>query len=141
MQKTRYITVDLEVRSSAPFNAFCEFFEQYDLCAMLLEDEESDGWMSNISLDAMNNAETCIQHYLSVLKAMPVQAREDWNKAHHRCMNIGYHSSSSDWGFSDQLTADTLAKMAEMDIAVAFTLYPIDMQDDYIDCYEDEAPN
>ncbi|ODA35866.1 hypothetical protein A8L45_02190 [Veronia pacifica] len=133
MQHTRYITVDLEIRSSLPFHKLVDFFEKADEYAHLHFDKDTNEWSISSSLDPKHSPNACIVYYIEWIKSFPDDVRQEWGHAHQKCMNIGYSVSSSHWGFVENISSDTLAEMAALGLSLAVTLYPIDMQENYID--------
>lgn len=127
--KTHYITVDIELRSTQPFRTLCQYFTEKELlCELYPPDHDLAHWAANVSLDDLSNADACIQHYCYWLLAMPEAVRTEWESLNHKCMNIGYNTSSTHYAFSDVLSAKTVTLLAMLDLGIAFTLYPVECE-------------
>ena len=123
--KTRYITVDLEIRSHKLFPFLTAFLKQQDTyCEVYPPNEHDPYWATNISFESLDNPNYCIEKHCQWLNAMPNEAKKEWDEIEHKCVNIGYEVSTQNGAFTELLSPSNMKKIAELSLGLGFTLYP-----------------
>ncbi|KJG17699.1 hypothetical protein C0W92_00155 [Photobacterium angustum] len=124
--KTRYITVDLEIRSHKPFPFLAAFLKQQDTCCEVYPPNEHDPyWATNLSFEPLDNPNDCIEQHCQWLNAIPNKAKQEWDEIEHKCVNIGYEGSSQHLAFTEFLSPSIIKRLAEFNLGLGLTLYSI----------------
>ncbi|MCG3864532.1 MULTISPECIES: hypothetical protein [unclassified Photobacterium] len=124
--KTRYITIDLEIRSHKPFSSLATFLKQQDTyCEVYPPNEHDPYWTINFSFEPLDNPNYCIEQHCQWLKSMPNDAKQEWDEIEHKCVNIGYETCSEPWAFTELLSPSIIKQLAEFNLGLGLTLYPV----------------
>jgi len=84
-------------------------------------------WSTNVSWDAKRNPNSCIRTICSFVNRLSDDAKEQWEKAHHKVLNIGIETASSHWAFEQHISSETVSRMHAIGVGIAVTLYPTEM--------------
>ncbi|KPA51700.1 hypothetical protein VT25_16475 [Photobacterium leiognathi subsp. mandapamensis] len=128
--KTTYITVDLELHAEQPFYALLEFInKKYSGTEIYPPDNYHPQWITNLSFDDYNSANSCLENHCNWLKSMPDSVKAEWNSISHKVMNVGYNTSSTHRAFIEQIKPSVIKQLADLGLGFAFTLYPHEQED------------
>ena len=129
LDKTRFITIDLEIRSDEPLDELYAFlYKRYDCCSRYPPCKHCPDWFTIISFTSYADCNLCIENHCKWLNSMPPDAKSQWRKAKQRCMNIGYNTSSKHHAFIQYIRPDLISQLAKLEMGLAFTLYPIEIE-------------
>jgi hypothetical protein len=70
--------------------------------------------------------ETLILAFCDLIESLSLSSRSLWDSSRERVIDLGYEVSSSRDHTADRITADTLRRMAALQIHLAWTFYPPD---------------
>ena len=130
MSLIRYINTDLDLVSSDPHE---ELFADFEDMGCLVHCENDDGgWRSTWETTRFETPEQTffetpeetIQAILSILDSLPESARSVWQACHERTFDIGYDCGDEPWGFQQEISNMTLARIAALGATLRVTIYP-----------------
>ncbi|OGV70833.1 MAG: hypothetical protein A3K19_26965 [Lentisphaerae bacterium RIFOXYB12_FULL_65_16] len=121
--ETTYITVDIDVRTDAPFAALVAAFDSDDTYIHVTE--QKDGFSHLLFyVDGGVCADHCIRRVCERVLALRPDERHQWDAAKQREFFIGYQVGTAPSNYYDHLSADTIEPAKAVGAGVGIAIYP-----------------
>ncbi len=124
MPEVHFRNVDLEVTSRARLDRLVEAFPDR---AYLLSQWQKQG-VHHAAFEMDDRAadpEELVRVFCDLVESLPDDARQVWDACSDRVADIGIHSGDVGNYYASKLQPATLARLAELGIGVAVSVYPL----------------
>ncbi|WP_353567481.1 hypothetical protein [Haloferula sargassicola] len=126
-----FINADLEIASSEDLEPIRAFFAQYGnrLSEMYCGSTDPVSYLASFEVHSDEDrddqtAEEKIGAFCDSISELQGLAREVWEHATRRVIDLGYLADDLCSPFNDRLSVDTLRRMEELGLELALTIYP-----------------
>jgi hypothetical protein len=130
-----FINADLEITSSEDLEPIRAFFAQYGhrFSEMYCGSTDPGSYLASFEIHPDEDrddqtAEEKIGAFCDSISELHGLAREVWDRATRRVIDLGYLADDLCRPFNDRLSVDTLRRMEALDIELALTIYPQTIQ-------------
>jgi len=122
---TRYVTVDIVVRTNHECDHLAKAFQEPDYVVQKLPwDDCGHKWFMNISSLPNANANSCIEKQCQDIASFPVEEKEEWEISEFKEFFIGYHVGDIPFCYEDHLSGDVIAAVNQLGAGIGLALYP-----------------
>jgi hypothetical protein len=120
-----YLNTDLELVSAEDLTSLAAAFEQQGLFPLHVDRREDGLWHAAFETNATyQQPETNIVVILLMIESLKEPLKSVWEACAVREFNIGYECGGEPWAFNQEISNTTLRRIAEVQAALRFTLYP-----------------
>lgn len=120
---TEFISVEIAIKTDFDSVAFVKWFEDQDNYVAKLECD-SYKWYIYFAPIPSKDANTTILRLCELIRELPPEVRDDWDRAGHREFFAGYHVGGDPFCFTEHLDPDTLKAVLELNAGIGYALYP-----------------
>lgn len=118
----RFINVDLDVYSSEELRPLVEAIEPHAYSF-----ERPPGQASfEVNEASPTDPEAVIREFIRIVKSLPPPARQVWDRASKRVLDIGLQSGRQPFCVSYSISAATLREATDIGADIAVTMYAVD---------------
>ena len=126
--KPEYINTDLELRSRSDISILTAELSQK--LFMLYTGREGRNYLATFELASLvnkpsNTADTIANRLCGIIESLSPKYLRLWNKCISRNLDMGFHSGEGNRLGTATLRADTIKRIAKLNIAVAVSVYPL----------------
>ncbi|MCB1225897.1 MAG: hypothetical protein KDK99_08825 [Verrucomicrobiales bacterium] len=121
--KTEFISVEIAIKTDFESDAFVKWFEAQDNYVAKLECAPHK-WYIYFAPIPSRDANTTIRKLCEMIRELPSDVRQDWDRAGHREFFAGYHVGGDPFCFTEHLDVETLEAAAELKAGIGYALYP-----------------
>ena len=124
-----FLNADLDVFSASPLNDLIEAIG--DRAVLLRGGPGSDDspFVARYEIDdqvTIKTPEALVAAFSTLIEGLSGLALQQWNQAARRVIDFGYEIDAKSGRIEDSITPPTLARLAALNITLAWTLYPKD---------------
>ena len=124
MKTTRYITVDVVLKTNDECDALMKTFADRDDSVDKCEWNKQHKWHVCISLMPHDDAESCIYQFCKDLESFPQDARDEWDRAATKEFFIGYDIGDQPHCYAEHLSSKVIQLVASLGGGIGLALYP-----------------
>lgn len=121
-----FINLDLEITSSNDLAPLISYFGKKVF--VLFNGESENG--NFLCLEPLfedlhsNNIENCINHFVHLLKNLPIELAEVWNSCHSRVFDFGFEGGIEQPPLYTAISNALLREIAQLNVEIRITIYP-----------------
>ena len=127
--KTEFISVEIAIKTDFDSAAFVKWFEDQDNYVAKLECD-SHKWYIYFAPIPSKDANTTILRLCEMIRTLPLEVRQDWDRAAHREFFAGYHVGGDPFCFTEHLDQSTLKAALDINAGIGYALYPAPPSED-----------
>jgi len=123
-----FINADLEVRSSRSLEPLRDAIGKGAL-ELYCGTDYKDGFLATFEIDSGNptkDAEHLIIRFCDLIESLPEPARQLWNSASTRTVDLGYQSDTESTVAKSLISTRAMNKMKDLSVELAITVYPLE---------------
>ncbi len=128
-RKTEFISVEIAIKTDFDSAAFVKWFEDQDNYVAKLECN-SHRWYIYFAPIPSEDANTTILRLCEMIRTLPPEVRQDWDRAAHREFFAGYNVGGDPFCFTEHLDQSTLKAALELNAGIGYALYPAPPSED-----------
>ncbi|WIG96072.1 hypothetical protein [Myxococcus sp. SDU36] len=118
LAETTFLNVDLMLESQTGVS---RLLTALGAAITVLNNEEGRASLELAEQPA--SPEDAVERLLSLIDALPAEAREEWARCTSRTLDVGIQSGASPYAAAFRLSSTVLARAARLGADVVFTLY------------------
>jgi hypothetical protein len=128
---TRYLNTDLDIIGECDIRPLVATLEAQEFLSLHCEQAESGRWHAtlekSISDDQPDGSspEESITAMFPALEALTGEPKSIWERCSERCLDMGFECGEEPWGFRQELSTNTLTRIAALGMTLRITLYPV----------------
>ena len=122
-RKTKFISVEIAIKTDFDSSVFVKWFEDQDNYVAKLECD-SHKWYIYFAPIPSKDANTTILRFSEMIRELPPEVRDCWDRAGHREFFAGYHVGGDPFCFAEHLDPDTLKAALDLNAGIGYALYP-----------------
>ena len=123
IRKSRFISVEIAIKTNFDSDAFVKWFEAQDEYVDNQSSEEAK-WYIYFAPIPYKDANTTIMNLCEMIKNLPDEVSEAWEKAEHREFYAGYEVGDTPHFFPEHIELETLKACVSIGAGIGFCLYP-----------------
>jgi hypothetical protein len=121
----QYLNTDLELISTRELTSLAKGLTRRGMFALRVDQEPDGLWSAWFETnDEFENPESTICAMLETIESLPAAAGAVWKACRTREFNIGYDCGDKPWPFNNQITSNTLKRVAKAGASIRITIYP-----------------
>ncbi|AKQ67753.1 hypothetical protein A176_004665 [Myxococcus hansupus] len=118
LAETTFLNVDLILKSQTGVSKLLTALGE---SILVLNDEQ--GFVSLELAEQPASPEEAVNQLLSLIDALPTEARDEWAQCNERTLDVGIQSGASPHEASFRMSSTVLARAANLGADVVFTVY------------------
>lgn len=124
-REIHYLNTDLDLVAEHDLAALATALDSRGVFPLHVTQGDNRMWYARLETEEQyTQPEPNIIALLSVIESLDDRTLELLSACTSREFNIGYDCGDEPWAFNNQLTSETLARMAALGISLRITLYP-----------------
>lgn len=122
-RKSRFISVEIAIRTNLDSDAWVKWFEAQDhyVDKHAWDDPK---WYIYFAPTQWKDANTTIKNLCEMIKNLPDEVREAWERAEHREFYAGYEIGDEPHCFAENIELETLEACIALGASIGYALYP-----------------
>lgn len=122
-RKSEFISVEIAITTDFDSDAYIKWFEAQDHFVAKVP-AESHKWYIYFAPIPNHNANTTIFQLCEMIRNLPPEVREAWDRAARREFFAGYQVGDEPFCFAEHLEPDTLKAALDLKAGIGWALYP-----------------
>jgi hypothetical protein len=128
---THYLNTDLDIAAAFDITPLVSLLQAQGFSVIHCEPLESGEWHATLEVFTSQEPpenyrpEVTILQMVPILEALTGEAKEMWNMSTERCLDMGFNCCAEPWQYRQDLSSETLARIAALGITLRITLYPV----------------
>jgi hypothetical protein len=124
--ETHYLNTDLDLVAPCDLEPLVVALTAGGVPPLSVYQREDGCWAATLETEeTFRQPEPNIAALLTAIESLGPEARAVWAACNTREFNLGYDCGDEPWAFTDQLTTETLARIASLGASLRLTLYPV----------------
>ncbi|HUG90713.1 MAG TPA: hypothetical protein VML55_07770 [Planctomycetaceae bacterium] len=121
----RYLNTDFDLVASSHLQPLVSALRAYGLRALHVTLGGDGLWYSILETEEdYDEPDGTIGAMLAAIESLEDDAAREWSACRLREFNIGYDCGDDPWAFNNELTNDTLRRIAALGASLRITIYP-----------------
>ena len=126
-EPTHYANTDLKIDADSKPHALQTVFDRHGFFDMWERPDEANSWQGCFETgEQYHEPDANIARFLSVIESLEEHARLEWQACTRREFDIGYSTRYEPFDFHQDLSADTLSRIAKLGASLRITIYAPD---------------
>jgi hypothetical protein len=121
-EATRFLNVDLDLRSSSPLDQLTSAFGRKVI--VLYVGKEGRAYGAHLELARVSrDADSAIRRFATLIEKLPPSSRAIWRKAQSREFNIGVQAGPKPYSYDLHLQPETVRALSRINARLGLTVY------------------
>jgi len=122
-EPTKFLNVDLDVRAGAPLEWLVRYFARRKVYCLSHAFSEGTWFAVFETSQTFATADETTASILAQIEAMKPPTRAKWNEC-NKVFNVGYDVGMHPWAFTQELSPQTVSRIAQVGGGLCWTFYP-----------------
>jgi hypothetical protein len=124
MAAPEFLNLDVVLRSNTSFDALIAHLGERVVVLSHHEHERQFTLVLELA-EQIDDAQSCTQHFLSLIDALPDAAKKLWMACTSRTFSYGFDSGANHPALDTTISADLLRRIAAINADIEITVYPL----------------
>ena len=121
-KKTRFISVEIAIRTDMGCDGWIEWFEQQDNHVAKLDGGDSKWYVYFAPIPSIDANKT-ICDLCAEIEKLPQSVRKHWDNANKREFHIGYHVGDAPHCYDQHFELETIQRVVKLNASIRITMY------------------